>query len=180
MYHNIRLLAQKHCVRVLSFVENNEEKELLKSAGPVCESVTAIDRVSDLGAHWTSLVPFVVREFGTPAMHQAVDEALRLHKIDVIQCEYLQMAQYKRAGAASILTILETHSDNAYHAFQAEPDAIQKLRKVMGATDPAKADAGTIRKLFATNIERNAIHGSDGPDTAAYEISYFFNRLEIV
>jgi len=132
MYHNIRLLAQKHCVRVLSFVENDEEKEHLKSAGPVCESVTAIDRVSDLGAHWTSLVPFVVREFGTPAMHQAVDEALRLHQIDVIQCEYLQMAQYKRAGAASILTILETHSDNAYHAFQAEPDAIQKLRKFSG------------------------------------------------
>ena len=59
-------------------------------------------------------------------------------------------------------------------------DAIQKLRKVMGATDPAKADAGTIRKLFATNIERNAIHGSDGPETAAFEISYFFNQLEIV
>jgi nucleoside-diphosphate kinase len=59
-------------------------------------------------------------------------------------------------------------------------NAIDKLRKVMGATDPAKADAGTIRKLFATNIERNAIHGSDGPDTAAYEIGYFFNKLEIV
>ncbi len=59
-------------------------------------------------------------------------------------------------------------------------NAIEKLRKVMGATDPAKADAGTIRKQFATNIERNAIHGSDGPDTAAYEISYFFNQLEIV
>ena len=59
-------------------------------------------------------------------------------------------------------------------------DAILKLRKVMGATDPAKADAGTIRKLFATNIERNAIHGSDGPDTAAFEISYFFSQLEIV
>lgn len=59
-------------------------------------------------------------------------------------------------------------------------NAIEKLRKVMGATDPAKADAGTIRKLFATNIERNAIHGSDGPDTAAYEIGYFFNKLEIV
>ena len=59
-------------------------------------------------------------------------------------------------------------------------NAIEKLRKVMGATDPAKADAGTIRKQFATNIERNAIHGSDGPDTAAYEIAYFFNRLEIL
>jgi nucleoside-diphosphate kinase len=59
-------------------------------------------------------------------------------------------------------------------------NAIEKLRKVMGATDPGKADAGTIRKLFGSNIERNGIHGSDGPDTAAFEISYFFNRLEIV
>ena len=59
-------------------------------------------------------------------------------------------------------------------------NAIEKLRKLMGATDPAKADAGTIRKLFATDIERNAIHGSDGPDTAAFEIAYFFNRLEIL
>jgi nucleoside-diphosphate kinase len=59
-------------------------------------------------------------------------------------------------------------------------NAIEKLRKVMGATDPGKADAGTIRKQFGSNIERNAIHGSDGPETAAFEISYFFNQLEIV
>ena len=58
--------------------------------------------------------------------------------------------------------------------------AIDKLRKVMGATDPGKADAGTIRKLYGSNIERNAIHGSDAPETAAYEIGYFFNQLEIV
>jgi len=58
-------------------------------------------------------------------------------------------------------------------------NAIEKLRKVMGATDPAKADAGTIRKEFATNIERNAIHGSDGPETAAFEIAYFFSQLEL-
>src|SRR5215471_1771180 len=58
--------------------------------------------------------------------------------------------------------------------------AIDKLRKVMGATDPAKAEAGTIRKQFGTNIERNAIHGSDGPETAAFEIGYFFNQLEVV
>ena len=59
-------------------------------------------------------------------------------------------------------------------------NAIEKLRKVMGATDPGKAEAGTIRKQYGSNIERNAIHGSDGPDTAAFEISYFFNQLEIV
>ena len=54
------------------------------------------------------------------------------------------------------------------------PDAIKKWRTLMGATDPAKADAGTLRKEFAQSIERNATHGSDAPDTAAYEIGYFF------
>jgi nucleoside-diphosphate kinase len=58
--------------------------------------------------------------------------------------------------------------------------AIEKLRKLMGATDPGKAESGTIRKQFGSNIERNAIHGSDGPDTFAFEMSYFFNQLEIV
>src|SRR5207244_6318513 len=58
-------------------------------------------------------------------------------------------------------------------------NAIEKLRRVMGATDPAKADVDTIRKEFATDIERNAIHGSDGPETAAFEISYFFSQLEM-
>jgi nucleoside-diphosphate kinase len=58
-------------------------------------------------------------------------------------------------------------------------DAIAHLRRVMGATDPAKAEAGTIRKLFGANIERNAIHGSDAPVTAAFEMGYFFPGLEI-
>jgi nucleoside-diphosphate kinase len=59
-------------------------------------------------------------------------------------------------------------------------DAIRKWRTLMGATDPAKADAGTLRKEFAQSIERNATHGSDAPDTAAYEIGYFFAGVELV
>ena len=55
-------------------------------------------------------------------------------------------------------------------------DAISKLRKIMGATDPAKAAPGTIRAKFGTNIERNAIHGSDAPETAAVEIAFFFGE----
>ena len=58
-------------------------------------------------------------------------------------------------------------------------DAIQKWRDLMGATDPAKAAAGTIRKEFASSIEANAVHGSDAPETAAFEIAYFFSALEI-
>jgi len=59
-------------------------------------------------------------------------------------------------------------------------DAIRKWRTLMGATDPAKADAGTLRKQFAESIERNATHGSDAPDTAAYEIGYFFAGVELI
>jgi nucleoside-diphosphate kinase len=60
------------------------------------------------------------------------------------------------------------------------PDAIKKWRTLMGATDPAKADAGTLRKEFAQSIERNATHGSDAPETAAFEIGYFFPGLDLV
>jgi len=59
------------------------------------------------------------------------------------------------------------------------PDAIKKWRTLMGATDPAKADPGTLRKEFGTSIENNATHGSDAPDTAAFELGYFFPGLEL-
>ena len=58
-------------------------------------------------------------------------------------------------------------------------NAIQRWRDLMGATDPAKAAPGTIRKDFASSIEANAVHGSDAPETAAFEIPYFFGGLEI-
>jgi nucleoside-diphosphate kinase len=58
-------------------------------------------------------------------------------------------------------------------------DAISTWRRVMGATDPAKADEGTLRREFGTNVEKNATHGSDAPETAAVEISYFFSKLEM-
>ena len=58
-------------------------------------------------------------------------------------------------------------------------DVIARNRKLMGATNFEKAEAGTIRKDYATNIEQNVVHGSDAPETAAFEIGYFFNNLEI-
>jgi len=58
-------------------------------------------------------------------------------------------------------------------------DSISKVRKIMGATNPEEADKGTIRKDFASNIEQNIVHGSDSPESAEYEINYFFNALEI-
>ena len=60
------------------------------------------------------------------------------------------------------------------------PGAIGKWRVLMGATDPAKADQGTLRHDFGTSIQRNATHGSDAPETAAFELNYFFRGLEFV
>src|SRR5687767_4588741 len=58
------------------------------------------------------------------------------------------------------------------------PDAIRNWRALMGATDPAKADEATLRKDFGSSIERNATHGSDAPETAAFELGYFFRGME--
>lgn len=57
-------------------------------------------------------------------------------------------------------------------------NAIQRLREVMGATNPAQAAVGTIRKEYGIDVEKNAIHGSDAPDTAAWELGFFFSHLE--
>ena len=59
------------------------------------------------------------------------------------------------------------------------PDAIKKWRNLMGATDPGKADAGSLRKEFGKSIENNATHGSDAAQTAAFELGYFFRGMEL-
>jgi nucleoside-diphosphate kinase len=80
---------------------------------------------------------------------------------------FASLTSFMSSGAA-IVVVLEA------------ADAIKKWRTLMGATDPAKADAGTLRKQFAESIERNATHGSDAPETAAYEIGYFFAGVELI
>jgi len=80
---------------------------------------------------------------------------------------FASLTQFMSSGPAVVL-VLEA------------ADAIKKWRTLMGATDPAKADAGTLRKEFAESIERNATHGSDAPETAAYEIGYFFAGVDLV
>lgn len=59
-------------------------------------------------------------------------------------------------------------------------DAVAGLRRVMGATNPEEAEEGTVRKLYATSIERNGIHGSDSPENAQLELAFFFSRSELI
>jgi glycosyltransferase involved in cell wall biosynthesis len=129
MFHNIRILAQEHSVRVISFIENDEEQEMLRSLDGICESVIAVRRVPDFRPHWLSVRPFLVREFSTPELYRAVESEFRRKHVDVLQCEYLQMAQFHRAGTLTILTLHELLSANAYEAFrrEREPDGKFKL-----------------------------------------------------
>ena len=71
-------------------------------------------------------------------------------------------------------------SGPVYVAALERSDAVPHLRKVMGATDPSKAEAGTIRKEFGESIERNSIHGSDSPENARIEINFFFSESELL
>jgi len=128
MYHNIRILSARHRVRVISFVESEEERERLNSVREICESVTAIQRVPDYRPHWLSTEPFLIREFSTPSMHAAVDAAFRSDRVDVLQCEYLQMAQFRRPGTFSVLTAIEAVSKNAWEDFSVQVDPVMKLR----------------------------------------------------
>ena len=115
------------------------------------------------------------------------------------------LAQMEKAGfkivAIKKLSISEEQAKGFYHVHAARPffgsltafmssgpifplvlekeNAIADLRKLMGATNPANAEDGTIRKLFADSIEENAIHGSDAEETAAFEIGYFFAGYEL-
>jgi len=59
-------------------------------------------------------------------------------------------------------------------------DAIARYRKLMGATDPTKADQGTLRHLYAESIQNNAVHGSDGPETARTEVAFFFSTIDLI
>ena len=79
---------------------------------------------------------------------------------------YQELVEYMTSGPV-VVQVLEGE------------DAIQKNRKVMGATNPEEADAGTIRADFAESVQANAVHGSDGPDTARTEIAFFFDKNQI-
>ena len=103
--------------------------------------------------------------------------AMRLVHLSQKEAEGFYAVHRERPFFAS-LTKFMSSGPVVVLALQA-PDAIVKWRTLMGATDPAKADAGTLRKEFGASIENNATHGSDAPETAAFELGYFFPGIEL-
>ena len=103
--------------------------------------------------------------------------AMRMQHLSLGEAEGFYAVHRERPFFAS-LTRFMSQGPVIVMALDAE-DAIRKWRTLMGATDPAKADAGTLRKEFGASIENNATHGSDAPETAAFEIGYFFAGVEL-
>jgi nucleoside-diphosphate kinase len=103
--------------------------------------------------------------------------AMRLLHLSQVQAEGFYAVHRHRPFFKSLTSFMAS-GPAVVLALEAE-DAIKKWRGLMGATDPAKADAGTLRKEFGASIENNATHGSDAPDTAAFELGYFFPGLEL-
>jgi nucleoside-diphosphate kinase len=103
--------------------------------------------------------------------------ALRMTKLSRSQAEGFYAVHRERPFYASLVKFM-TEGPVIVMALERE-DAVKKLREVMGATNPANAAEGTVRKLYAESIERNAIHGSDAPETAAEELKYFFTTIEL-
>ena len=100
-------------------------------------------------------------------VHLTSDQAGAFYEVHKQRPFYGELCQFMTSGPCMPM-VLEA------------PGAIQKNRDLMGATDPAEAEQGTIRKQFAKNKQNNAVHGSDAPETAETEINFFFNRLEMV
>ncbi len=119
-----------------------------------------------------------------------IGEVIRRFEADGIKVAAMKMIQLTKTQAQGFyavhkerpffdsLTDFMTSGPIVVIALEGE-DVIARNRKLMGATNFEEAEEGTIRKDYATNIEQNVVHGSDAPETAAYEIGYFFNDLEI-
>jgi nucleoside-diphosphate kinase len=114
---------------------------------------------------------------GTMEMEGFKIVALRMTRLSRPQAEAFYAVHRERPFFASLVKFM-TEGPIVAVALERE-DAIAKLREIMGATNPASAMEGTIRKRYAESIERNCIHGSDGPDTAVVELAYFFSTLDL-
>lgn len=103
---------------------------------------------------------------GIKKMHLSGEQAKGFYHVHAARPFFASLTQFMSSGPIFAM-VLE------------KENAIADLRKLMGATNPANAEEGTLRKLFADSIEENAVHGSDAEDTAAFEIGYFFAGYEL-
>jgi nucleoside-diphosphate kinase len=136
----------------------------------VMQQTLAIIKPDAVAARYTGRIIQRIEEAGFQI------RAMRVQRLSQAEAEGFYAVHRERPFFGS-LTQFMASGPVVLLALEAD-DAIKKWRALMGATDPAKAEAGTLRKEFGASIENNATHGSDAPDTAAFELGYFFRGME--
>ena len=137
----------------------------------------------DMETTFAIIKPDAVKARYTGKIIQRIEEAgfqiraMRLRHLTQQDAEGFYAVHKERPFFASLTRFMS--SGPVVVLALAAPDAIKKWRALMGATDPAKAEAGTLRKEFGASIENNATHGSDAPETAAFELGYFFPGIDL-
>jgi len=106
------------------------------------------------------------RVLGLRMVHMTKETAERFYAVHKERPFFTSLVTFMSEGPAVVMAL-------------EREDAVKKLREVMGATNPANAAEGTVRKLYAESIERNAIHGSDAPETAKEELAFFFPGMDL-
>ncbi len=107
------------------------------------------------------------RQAGLKKLRLSADQAKAFYAVHKARPFYEGLVTFMTEGPVVVVALERT-------------DAVSHLRRVMGATDSKKAEAGTIRNLYGTDIERNAIHGSDSPENAMKEVAFFFSESELI
>ena len=137
----------------------------------VMQQTLAIIKPDAVAAQYTGRILQRIEEAGFQI------RAMRMQRLSQVEAEGFYAVHRARPFFGS-LTQFMASGPVVLLALEAD-DAIKKWRALMGATDPAKAEPGTMRKEFGASIENNATHGSDAPETAAFELSYFFRGMEL-
>ncbi len=134
------------------------------------EQTLTIIKPDAVSRHLTGKILSLIEEngftiVGLRMLKLTKEQAERFYQVHAERPFFKSLTEFMSSGAV-VVALLEREN------------AVEELRKLMGATDPQKAAEGTIRKMYALDIEKNSIHGSDSPENAAKEIAFFFNQLE--
>jgi nucleoside-diphosphate kinase len=135
------------------------------------ERTLAIIKPDAVALHHTGPIVQRIEEAGFEIramrlVHLSVREAEGFYAVHRARPFFGALTAFMSSGAAVVMVL-------------AAEGAIKRWRDLMGATDPGKAEPGTLRRQYGTSIERNATHGSDAPETAAFELGYFFRGMEL-
>ena len=156
---------------MLSIQERLDCKPLPKE-GPPMELTLCLIKPDAVRRDLAGSILFMIQKTGLKVV------AMKMVRLDLNQAQGFYHVHRERPFFGELTEYMA--SGPIVAVVLAGDNAIKRYRELMGATDPTQADEGTIRKVYALSKQENSVHGSDAPETAAFEISYFFNAMEMV